>query len=242
MSRWQPLLETGLWTGRELQAAWDSMSREARQMSEYLDEDTFSGPLSVPVEGAGEGSSDGSTRMAVVMQLESLRLQTLVQSLTEYPDRKARPVWSWPNRDKMTTAWLLSLPGPHSGLSTPIFREGLAMVLSLPSPSCRDRVGEKIGSSRVDEFGDNVKCEPLAGNGWKVRHDRPKMELMRMMGWCGMVVTCEVWGLFQHLVPQQALSRAEVGQQRQVMVPDFRVQLSSQRGHTETRLAELKFT
>ena len=54
--------------------------------------------------------------------------------------------------------------------------------------------------------------------------------------------TCEVWGLFKHLVPQDDLSRSDVNKQRQVMIPDFRVQISSATGQTETMLAELKFS
>ena len=75
---------------------------------------------------------------------------------------------------------------------------------------------------------------------------------MRMLGWSGVVATCEVNGLFQHLIPQAAMSRTEVQKARQVMVPDFRLQLPANTGpglasadlnpgQTETRLAELKF-
>ena len=105
-----------------------------------------------------------------------------------------------------------------------------------------DRVGERVGNSRVDLFGDNVLCQSLPGDGWRIRHDRIKTELMSMMRWSGMVATCEVWGLFKHLVPHEDLNREEVNKQRQVMIPDFRVQLSSPSGQSETRLAELKFT
>ena len=49
-------------------------------------------------------------------------------------------------------------------------------------------------------------------------------------------------GTLQHLIPQEALSRKEVEKQKQIMIPDFRIQLVSQPGQTETRLAELKYT
>ena len=91
-------------------------------------------------------------------------------------------------------------------------------------------------------FGNNVLCQTLAGDGWRNRHDRIKTEIISMIGWSGMVATCEVWGLFHHLVPHEALGREDVRKQRQVMIPDFRVQLSSRTGQSETRLAELKFT
>jgi hypothetical protein len=80
------------------------------------------------------------------------------------------------------------------------------------------------------------------------------MEIMRLLGWCGVVATCEVHGLFQHLIPQEAMSRVEVQQARQVMIPDYRLELPAAAanglatpglhlapGQTETRLAELKF-
>ena len=161
---------------------------------------------------------------------------------------------SWPNRDKLTTAFLQGLPGPNTSLSTPILQEGLAMVLCLPSPALIGQVGDRIGAGRVDLFGDELKTKALAGDGWRTRHDRVKLELMRLFGWCGIVATCEVTGLFQHLIPQEALNSVEVQQARQVMIPDFRLQLPANSapglatpglhlvpGQVETRLAELKF-
>ena len=97
-------------------------------------------------------------------------------------------------------------------------------------------------------MGDSLKREALAGNGWKVRHDRLQLEIVRLLGWSGVVATCEVTGLFQHLIPQEALSRVEVQNALQVMIPDFRLQLPATgnaglatAGQVETRLAELKF-
>ena len=240
----------------ELREAWHTLQTRAANMVEYLgEEEELGGALGVQVEGVGEGSTDGSTRMAIVAQLEGLKLKVLVKSLDEEEDRKARPVWSWPNRDKLTTCWLLALPGPHTCLTTSIFREGLAMVLCLPSPACRDRVGERIGGRRVDPFADALRCEALPGDGWRTRHDRHKQEIMRLLGWCGVVASCEVTGLFAHLVPQEDRGRGEVQEARQVMVPDFRLELPATTatglatpgiylapGQKETRLAELKFT
>ena len=48
------------------------MSREGREITEYLGEE-LGGPLAIPSQGAGEGSTGGSTRMAVVSGIESLR-------------------------------------------------------------------------------------------------------------------------------------------------------------------------
>ena len=103
--RWRPLLERGGRTATELQGALGLLAGEARQLSVYLGEE-LSGALALPVEGAGYGSTDGSTRKAVVTQLENLRYRVLSKHLKEWKPRTDRPVWSWPNRYKLTTAWL----------------------------------------------------------------------------------------------------------------------------------------
>ena len=115
-----------------------------------------------PVEAMGEGSTDGSTRMLVTEQLETLTLATLKKHLGEMRDQKARPVCSMNQKDKLSTAWLLALPGAQSSLTTPIFKEGMAMVLCIPSPACKERVGEKIGSGRVDLLGRQCQVSTLA--------------------------------------------------------------------------------
>ena len=107
-------------------------------------------------------------------------------------------------RDKLTTAWLLSHPTAHCSLSTPIFQEGLAMVLALPSPACKDRVGEILGDKRVDRWGDEVRCATLAGTTFTPRHDWTKMEVMRMLGWSQIPASCEVKNLFFSLIPREA--------------------------------------
>ena len=212
-------------------------------------EEELGGALQQPVEAMGEGSTDGSTRMLVTEQLETLTLATLRKHLGEIADQKARPVCSMKQKDKLTTAWLLALPGAQSSLTTPIFQEGIAMVLCVPSPACMIRVGEKIGNGRVDLWGDTVKCQHLPGGSWTIRHDRTKAELMRMLGWSGIVASCEVGGIFQHLIPPAARDRPEIKNHSHVMILDFRIQLPSSTpaldlaaGETETQLAELKHT
>ena len=75
-------------------------------------------------------------------------------------------------------------------------------------------MGERVGTGKVDLFGDSVLCQNLPGDGWRIRHDRIKQEIMRMMGWSGMVATCEVWCLFRHLVPHNRQGSAEIKKQR----------------------------
>ena len=131
-------------------------------------------PLSVSSEGIGEGSTNGNTRKNIVDQRERLRGLVLNKALEIHENQAARPVWVWPQRDKLSSAWLLSLPGPHNGLSAEIFSEAVCASLCLPSPVCRDRVGERLGRFTVDAFGDKVMAAQLPGDTWRIRHDTVK--------------------------------------------------------------------
>jgi hypothetical protein len=73
-----------------------------------------------------------------------------------------------------------------------------------------------------------------------------------MLDWSGMVASCEVTGIWSPLLPRDNEEREEVQKARQVLIPDFRVELPATTslstagralapGQTETRLAELKF-
>ena len=81
----------------------------------------------------------------------------------------------------------------------------------------------------VDMFGDKVMAATLSGDGWRTRHDMVKAELNRLCVWSKLPATCEVFGLFSHLIPQEGLRRIERGRKRQGMVPDFQ----SNRGEGE---------
>ena len=72
-------------------------------MSDYLGVQ-LEGPLAVAVEGAGEGSSDGSIRRRITTYLEDTRAAVLNQGLESHPDQTARPVWVHPQLDKMSQA------------------------------------------------------------------------------------------------------------------------------------------
>ena len=70
-----------------------------------------------------------------------------------------------------------------------------------------------------------------------------------MLSWSGITATCEVSGLFQHLIPTAVQDRPEVRCQSHVMIPDFLLQLPHTTtgldlapSETATRLAELKNT
>lgn len=110
------------------------------------------GPLSVAVEGLGEDSLDGSTRRKVQEQREQLQAAVLAKALENHHDQQARPVWVYPQLYKLSSSWILALPGPTNGLSSQVFTEAMAAHLALPSPACQDRLGEPlgVGGKKVD--------------------------------------------------------------------------------------------
>ena len=137
--------------------------------------------------------------------------------------------------------WLLALPGPHSGLSSQVFSETMCAHLCLPSPVCRDRIGENIcRGAVVDRYGDKVMSAALPGDTWRIKHDEIKRTITNLCVYCGIPVTCEVFNLFAHLVPQNGLNRLEKGRRRQALVPDFRMALLDPVEGRRFRLAELK--
>ena len=238
-SRWTRLIQSGCRTGLEFLNSWNSMQREVQECATFLNKEGDPGPLHAAVEGAGDGREDGGTRRLIVQQRELLRAAVLTEALSRYPDPKKRQVVAWTNRDKLCTAWLQSLPGPE-GFSNPEFTEALALTLCMPSPACKDRVGEKVGKSVVDVFGDSIMSEPLPGDHWRTRHDKVKMAINSLCSWARLPTTVEVWGLFSHLIPQEALNKIQSGRARQGLVPDFRIQFPSSLGESQVKLAELK--
>lgn len=237
-SRWQTLLQSGCRTGNELADAWNILKQEAQHCSSYLGLD-IQGPLTSDVEGAGQGSTDGSTRRKITAEREELRGAVMKECLSRMTNQKRRAVVAWQNRDKLASSWLSCLPGPE-GMSSPAFAEAMALTLCMPSPVCKDRVGSSVGRRTVDIFGDNIMSAALPGDHWRTRHDKLKMTLNSLCTWARLPATCEVWGLFSHLIPNEALSRIEGGRKRQGLVPDFRLEMPSTTGGTTFRLAELK--
>ena len=119
----------------------------------------------VPLEGLGYGSVNGNTKGNIVEAREKLRAQLLNKALSLHQPRKARPVISWKQRDKISSSWLLALPGGDSNLSNAEFSEAAASNLCLPSPACKDRLGEAIkGRSKIDLYGDNIQSASLPGD------------------------------------------------------------------------------
>ena len=239
-TRWYYMLQSGCQVGTEFRRAWEILQEEAQQLSQWLETELVE-PLSVDTMAAGLGSTSGSTRKAIIEQMEKLRGEALNKALLEHNDRQVRPTWAWPQRDKLTAHWLLALPGPETGLSSAVFVEAAAAHLCLPSPACSDKVGQKVGRTTVDIYGDKVRSVALPGDGFRTRHDTIKQLISRMCIWAGLNSECEVFGRFSGLIQQEGLNRMERGRKRQGLVPDFLIELPLEgRRGSEQVLAELK--
>ena len=239
--RWSVVLSSGSREGRELREVWSKLKGEAVESADWLGREVEE-VFVAGVEGVGGGSVTGETRGKIVEAREKTRALLLSKALGLHRPKKARHVWSWRQRDKLSTAWLLALPGPDSALSNAEFTEAAAASLCLPSPACQDMLGETIparGSRQVDTFGDNVQAAALKGDHWRQRHDQLKFTIYRLCQWAGMPVEMEVFNLFSGLIPQQGLARIDKDRQRQSMVPDFKITLPWE-GRTRPVLHELK--
>ena len=232
--RWEDLLRSGCRTGRELSGMWSTMQQEAREISQYLEEE-LEGPLALPVQGAGEESMTGVTRKLITTHLEDSRFRVLKRALELHPDQSARPVWAHPQLDKLSQGWVLCLPGPR-GLKQAEFSETMARLLCLPSPCCAARVGEQLGERRlrIDPFGDNVlSVGNIPGGSFTARHDLVKQCIHSLCNDAGLRVECEVFGAFRDLIPVRALGEEEEllsGRSRAGLLPDFSLDIPDHEG------------
>ena len=219
--------------------AWNILTKEAQEAANWLGEDVEH-VFTVPLAGIGEGSVTGKTRGEIVAAREKSRALLLAKALALYQPRKARPVLAWKQRDKISSAWLLALPGADSSLTNAEFSEAAAANLCLPSPACSDLVGETVrGRKKVDLYGDNIQSTGLPGDHWRQRHDMIKHVLYRLCLWAGLPCELEVFNLFSRHIPQAGLARIDRARDRQGMVPDFRIFLTNA-GETRQVLHELK--
>ena len=106
------------------------------------------------------------------------------------------------------------------------------MVHSLRSPSrdahstiSADGVGEKVGGSKVDKFGVRIVMENLPGGHWIDRHNAMEQEVASLCAYAGLPAEREHFGLFGHLLPQQALTCLQQHQRSQVLLPDLRMDI-----------------
>ena len=239
-TRWSKLINSNCRTGQEFQTSWNIIKVETEKCSKFLFKDLALSHLKEDAEGAGVGRDDGGTRRLIIQERDELRAGVLTEIYRRHNIPNQKQIKSWLNRDKLSSAWLLSLPGPQTSLSNAEFSEALALILGMPSPACKERLGEKIGRKVVDLYGDNVVAEVLPGDHWRTRHDSIKMIINSLCQWARVPSTVEVWGLFSHLIPAEALPRISSGRARQGLVPDFRLQLHTETGNSQLSLAELK--
>ena len=143
IGRWRVLLESGAKVGGEFAESWRALKSEAELAAAWLGRE-LEGPLAVDLASAGEGSS-GNLRSSIVENRERMLGRLLEECLLRHPNPAARPVFSWPERDKLSSQWLLALPGADTFLSSEEFSECLAALLCLPSPACMPVIGERVG-------------------------------------------------------------------------------------------------
>ena len=235
------MLQSGCQEGQELRTLWASLQQEEQQAAVWLmreGQDT----LSQELESVGGSSTDGSTRGRITEERDLTRGALIKKGLQTHPQqtRTNRPVWAWLQRDKLSSAWLQALPGPDSSLTSAEFAEASAAALCLPSPACKEKLGEKVtGRSVVDLYGDTVQSAQLPGDHWRRRHDRIKIRLYQLCQWAGVPCEMEVFNLFAGSIPQEGLNRMERGRKVQSIVPDLRITLEVE-GNPVPSLHELK--
>ena len=175
---------------------WQKQQKEYYDSFQYLGMER-DGILGGRVEGIGDGSVTGETRGVILECLETPRAQVLTMALSQLRPRSTRAAWSWRQRDKISTAWLLALPSVDTNLTNAEFSEAAAASLCLPSPACSGRIGETIrGRVSIDKYGDNIQSTPLPGDHWRICHNYILHLLHRLCLWAGIPVEFEVLNLF----------------------------------------------
>ena len=135
---------------------------------------------------------------------EQVFARVMKRGLLLHPDQSTGPVSSWKERDKLSTAFLLSLPGPHYGIPSPVFSKAIATLLCAPSPMCSARLGQPIRRSRVDMLGHNV-----INVDWRVLTGFTDMILSRLKSMLSALTlvyqrNCEAYGFFFPFNPTTA--------------------------------------
>ena len=223
--RWRQVLASGSRAGQEITRIWEGLQQEKREVFQWLGEEEPK-VLACGTAGIGDGSVNGETRRRLTEARENWRAKVLAKGLEQVRPKSTRAAWAWRQRDRVSSAWLLALPGAETSLSSAEFAEGAASNLCLPSPACRGRVGEPVkGRVVIVEFGDKIQATSLKGDHWRSRHDAKLHLIHRLCQWSGLQCTMEVFNLFSGEVRQEGLSRAERNRYLQAMVLDFRISM-----------------
>ena len=140
----------------------------------------------------------GETRTLVVKALETLRTNVLEKVLKGVRPRSTREAWAWRQRDKVSSAWVLALPGYQTKLTCAEFSLTAVTNLCLPPSICLEREVEVIkGQTKVDIHGNNSQATHLQGDHWRKRHDSLVILTGQMCLWPGVSCEMEVFNLFQ---------------------------------------------
>ena len=95
----------------------------------------------------------------------------------------------WMQRDRISCLWILAGPGVDTSLTSAEFSEAAAANLCLPSPPCKERIGEAVrGRVKVDMYGDCVQATKVEGDNWRTRHDQIKQTLYNLCKWANLLV------------------------------------------------------
>ena len=113
----------------------------------------------------------------MVKDMEKLRATALDKSMAKFPDQSEKSVSVRKKTGKISFAFLLSKPGPHSGIPSTHISEQLLALLAVPSILCSRRVGEKVGKLKVDQWGDNIHNATIPGNQFVRCHNTMKNTL-----------------------------------------------------------------
>ena len=226
-NRWRVVLESGCLEGRELQRWFQMLQSEATEAGPYLGEppDPL---LNSDLQGLGGSSVSGATRGLVVEARDMLRSRLLTKALQLHRPKKDRHAWAWKQRDKLSSAWLLSLPGGGETLTNEEFTTTAAVNLCLPPPCVAGREGELIRGQglrqiTIDKHGDTVQATNIPGDHFRQRHDLLKITMFNMCKWAGLKAKVEAYNVFSRLIPQRELARYEKNRQRQAIIPDLRI-------------------
>ena len=178
---WQFLLESGTQTGQEFGDSWQLLQREGEQCTTYLGKE-FEGALAAGPAIMADSRPGGNCRQVVTEQREELKEAVVREALLRHTDQSARPVRAYPQLDKLSTAWKLSLPGVTNGLTTPVFKEVMAQHLCLLSPACQPILGQPVGNRgvMVGPFGDELMTAHLTQDTWRTGHDSLKVTIVNV--------------------------------------------------------------
>ena len=126
------------------------MQQEGEEAARFLGE-VLEGPLASHLEEVAF-VDESCCRQKLVEGREQIRGKLLLRALELHPNRAARPVWSWPERDKHSSIWLLCLPFPDFTLTSQEFSTATAAMLCLPPPCCAPHIGKAVQVHLILKF------------------------------------------------------------------------------------------